>query len=332
MSDSVKDGNGTDPEQLIQIPGFLSECGSGIAPASCSICELYCETSAMLCGECSGQSCTGQCFSSECGSCQSCQTTCQKSCQNCEGSACQSSCQSSCQRSCQGCESACEKAAQTVKPSFYISGIGSNSVTVYVEHGSGYSKFRVFVRYKDGNTALWDKWVSKTSNFSYTVTGLSPGMDYVINVGYAVDTSASSVDGWCGSLEFTTDRLSIEPWAWTDSNGSATAAQTKDAYSSVTGKKQTSGFSYLVWNDLIDKVKEVLDATENSWSNQYLSYSSTRMTSSDRTLTAARFNSLRFNIGSYAATGIGDVSRGDTVYGYYFTTLTSSLNQWINSL
>lgn len=83
---------------------------------------------------------------------------------------------------------------------------------------------------------------------------------------------------------------------------------------------------------MCDKVKEVLDAIGASWDSQYASYSSTRMSSSDKALTARRFNSLRYNIGSYYPTGINEVSRGDTVYGWYFITITNSLNMWISSL
>lgn len=53
------------------------------------------------------------------------------------------------------------------------------------------------------------------------------------------------------------------------------------------------------------------------------------MTSSDKTLTAARFNSVRYNIGAHYSTGISEVASGDPVLGSYFTTLTTKLNEWI---
>ena len=83
---------------------------------------------------------------------------------------------------------------------------------------------------------------------------------------------------------------------------------------------------------MCDKVMEVLDAIGDSWNNHYASYNSTRMTSSNKTLTAARFNSLRYQIGSHESTEINEVSAGDTVYGWYFTTLANKLNSWINSI
>ena len=50
----------------------------------------------------------------------------------------------------------------------------------------------------------------------------------------------------------------------------------------------------------------------------------------DKTLTAERFNSLRFNIGIFLSTGIPEVSSGDIVLGSYFLTLADSLNAWID--
>ncbi len=121
-------------------------------------------------------------------------------------------------------------------------------------------------------------------------------------------------------------------WSWTASNGSATDTQTQNAYAAVTNKTAVTNFSYLVWNDMVDKVKAVLDSTGESWSTNFATYAETRMSSSDKAITAKRFNSLRFNIGSHSSTGITDRAKGDYIYGWYFTTLASSLNSWINSI
>ena len=114
------------------------------------------------------------------------------------------------------------------------------------------------------------------------------------------------------------------------SNGDASSSQTKSAYNAVTSKGETSDFSYKVWNDLVNKVNEVQKEKGKSWSNEYATYSNTLMSSSSTTLTANRFNSLRYNIGKYHSTGISEVNTGDIVYGSYFITLTNKLNEWIN--
>lgn len=140
-------------------------------------------------------------------------------------------------------------------------------------------------------------------------------------------TSWSTAQSTTGSYSVP-KKITVEKWSWTSSNGSAGDSQTSAAYSAVTGKGKLSNFSYLVWNDLCDKVKEILDSLGRSWDTTYASYSATRMTSSDKKLTAVRFNSLRRNVStSYSA-----VSRGSTVYGSYFTGLASQINSWIDSL
>lgn len=156
----------------------------------------------------------------------------------------------------------------------------------------------------------------------------------------------------CFNLTITPpEKPAVTAWSWDTSNGSATVMQTSDAYIAVTNKGYTSDFSYKVWNDLVDKVKDVADygdgwyTTTYNGDTTYLSYDDTLMTSDDKNITAARFNALKFNIGSrngskytdssgniQSGTGISDVSRGDVIYGWYFTRLTESLNNVIKSL
>lgn len=124
----------------------------------------------------------------------------------------------------------------------------------------------------------------------------------------------------------------IDYWYWDSSNGSATTAQTKRAYAAITGYGATTDFSYKVWNDLVDKIYEAKQAAGFSWNAKYASLSDTKMSSSDKVLTATRFNSARYNVGIHVSTGITDVYSGDPVYGWYFETITDSLNEWIASI
>lgn len=165
-----------------------------------------------------------------------------------------------------------------------------------------------------------------SSGGDYTFTKLDPGTSYDISV-------SITAPGWTITVEIDgtieTEGVSVEPWSWNASNGNASASQTRSAYNAVQNEGALSNFSYLVWNDMVDKVKEIQSAKGVSWRENYASYSSTRMSSSDKALTARRFNSLRFNIGYYYSTGIEEVSKGDTVYGWYFTTLADCINSWI---
>lgn len=165
-----------------------------------------------------------------------------------------------------------------------------------------------------------------SSGGAYTFKGLNAGTSYDISV-------SITAPGWTITVELDTsaetDAASIDPWSWSASNGSASASQTKAAYSAIRNKGSLSDFSYLVWNDMVDKVKEILDATGDIWNSRFASYSATRMSSSDKKLTATRFNSLRYNIGLRYSTGIDTVYSGDIVYGWYFTTLANCINNWI---
>ena len=143
---------------------------------------------------------------------------------------------------------------------------------------------------------------------------------------------------------------SIIPWSW------EATEQRQTALYALENNGNIEDFKYQVWNDLVDKVMEAINTdtvngiewytSTNGGNTTYLSYDATRMTDSDRYITAARFNALKFNIGcregaSYidpstqstmTGTGISDVSKGDIIYGWYFIRLTESLNNWINSL
>lgn len=166
---------------------------------------------------------------------------------------------------------------------------------------------------------------------AYTFTGLRPGYQYHIEA--VVDASGWAEPSTFSVWEYTDEEvISVDPWDWSSSNGSASASQTQRAYDALFDHGNVSDFSYLVWNDLCDKVMEVLDAIGDSWDSSYASFSSTKMTSSNKTLTARRFNSLKTNIDNYENVAIDTVYTGDTVYGWYFTTTVNALNRWINGL
>lgn len=164
-------------------------------------------------------------------------------------------------------------------------------------------------------------------SLTVTISGLTPGTEYAIN--YRGVNSAGN-NSYMSTPLYVTTLSSVKKWNWGLSNGNASANATTTAYYAVTGKGLTSDFSYLVWNDMVDKVQEILTAKDLSWNSSFLSISATKMSSWDKTLTADRFNSLRYNIGLHYSTGINTVSKGDTVYGWYFTTLTNCMNNWID--
>lgn len=139
--------------------------------------------------------------------------------------------------------------------------------------------------------------------------------------------------------------MAMTPWSWTSSNGTATAAETIRAYMALTGKMNTTNFSYKVWNDLISKINAVNSALGRSWKTEYETYQKTRATGTYDTLTAEKFNSARYNTnypswrwaydtefeGFTGRTDMKGVSlygetAADTVFGAYILELVKSLN------
>lgn len=189
-------------------------------------------------------------------------------------------------------------------------------VTFYVA-GSQVSSFTFAGVPSSGTT----KWMTKT--------GLKPGTRYSVSI-----EAEDLVTGWSNSWSdrVTTDKILVSAWSWSSSNGTASASQTKAAYTALTNNGSTSDFSHLVWNDMCSKVIEIENAAGLTWSTKYASYADTKMSSSDKVLTATRFNSLRYNIGRSYSTGINEVASGDTVYAWYFTTLARCMNEWIDQI
>lgn len=175
-----------------------------------------------------------------------------------------------------------------------------------------------------------------------TFRNLKPGSSYHI-MSEVTGTGA----GWEGvsiidDAVYSTDdaTATLAPWSWEHANVAthsgattqASDAQTRAAHTAITTKGPLSNFSWLVWNDLVNYFVEVMWAAGGTWSDSYAWYDNTKMTSGDRRMTAARFNSLRYNIDLLYSTNIPPVSKGDKIYGWYFTRLADCINGIISSL
>lgn len=238
---------------------------------------------------------------------------------------------------------------------FYTMKSGSN--TYYYSLGS--ASVSVVYEEPEPTTVTATKRVYLNGTYSSSVTqgGLYPGGTFTPSShapsapsGYTIekimygsqDVTTGSIT--CPSSDFTLDYYyissAVDLWDWAASNGEASAAQTAAAYAAVTGGGSCAGFNYLVWNDMCDKVQEVIDALGSSWvthdnntGEDLPNLASTKMTSSDKTLTAKRYNALRLNVGSRYSTGIASVSAGDSVSGQtHFVTLMRKVNEWIASI
>ena len=128
----------------------------------------------------------------------------------------------------------------------------------------------------------------------------------------------------------------ISKFSWFKSNGSATADETQKAYNAVTNKGYISDFSYKVWNDMVDKLVEINDYQGWEWLNYVCSLEETKMTSTDKKMTAKRYNSFLYNIkfSGGTTTNYSDLKRtpGDDILGSYFTDIVNYLNHIIDNL
>ena len=201
----------------------------------------------------------------------------------------------------------------------------SKTITVEINDSGGYTYFQ-FDLYDSTGTQIIQGALSTTKKKDFT--GLTHNTSYIVKCYYSTNSYSSQ-----GPIQSTvkTLKLTVVPWDWHSSNGNATALHTSTAHSAITNKGDMSNFSYIVWNDMCNKVYNTIEAANNgypNWDVTILSYNDTLMSSVDKTLTAKRFNSLKNNIKSV---GIVDVNTGDIVYGSYFITMMTQLNNWIST-
>lgn len=174
-----------------------------------------------------------------------------------------------------------------------------------------------------------------SDSFSVYFSGLKAETDYewVAQFGYTPPGgSLEWLDDYTIYGSFTTEskpKADIEPWDWDYSS-----AGTK-AYNACANKGLISDFKYTVWNDMVDKVSEILDYIGEWWDTTYAGLEDTKMTSSDKVMTAVRFNSLRNNIRlnySVSATRYPLAVKGNAIMGSYFITIGEVINEWIDEL
>ena len=312
----------TNNETLIEIPSFLStanysvslkavDCGSCQSTVEscgsrehgpCSSCEGFCENS--QCGPCeTGED--GPCIGGQCGNSGEWCGGCEDGCQDC-----QTSCQNSCQNG-QGVKVTCTKI------SYFYNNTKDVLLDTTTETEGGLTPGRVYTP----SEHMPDYDSKKYSLYKVVYSGITL-------------SATSSIT--CPSSSFTLYYYfyytGIDKWSWTSSNGSATDEETQAAYYAIMKKGLTSKFSHRVWNDMVNKVKAVLDRIGNPWNATYATHADTLMSDSDTVLTATRFNSLRHVIGIYYSTGISEVAKGDPVLGSYFIILAKSLNGWIDNV
>ena len=102
-------------------------------------------------------------------------------------------------------------------------------------------------------------------------------------------------------------------------------------------EEPAENFPHEVWNDIVNKVQEALDASGLSWERSSsqgatLSRSGCLMSSGDTLLTAAMYNSVKYQIGQGNGSDGIYVDSEDEFTWSHIESLTDYLNLWIESI
>lgn len=209
---------------------------------------------------------------------------------------------------------------------FYIALRHSSFSFEVARNQDGYQYFEY--RLTDSNGVTHSS--GKLTSTSYSCGGLQENSTYTVSV----LVSKSSSGPWSKMTRtFTTTSLTL--WSWEQSNGYlsnlsgyASAEQTKKAYKAITTQGLLSDFSYLVWNDMVNKVYQIKFELDTVWDSTYASYESTKMSVWDKAVTSKRIRSLYINIGAT----IEKANAGDPIAGGIFEVATFWINYIISSI
>lgn len=210
----------------------------------------------------------------------------------------------------------------------YSYSVTDTSITIVISGlVAGTSKYRFFcyILNDDGTRTdvLNSKTETATSGTETCTISRNPKLSYIINV--AVDGStmtASTIEA---------EAINVEPWSWFAST------ERENFYNVLYGNlpAESRYLSHNVWNDLVDKVYELIVATNSNyggqWNQYYISTPEGAHVSRGETLSALKFNATRLNLDLVQDTGIDTVSRNDPILPSYFITLTDVINDVIEN-
>ena len=95
-----------------------------------------------------------------------------------------------------------------------------------------------------------------SSGGRYSFTSLESGTSFSIKASISspnMDTKTFTATAYTDEPE-----IQVSEWTWDSSNGSASSAETRASYNALFNNGLVSDFSYRVWNDMCDKVYEVI--------------------------------------------------------------------------
>lgn len=184
----------------------------------------------------------------------------------------------------------------------------SNSITIDVSATDSGSGQNGFMFYLDNSLKGAEYGIA----FTYTFDNLNKGQQYKVGVRAYDNVFNISSQVY---QNITTESDSPNNWFWTT-----------DETNAFNNKGLITKLTWGRWNEFLDRVEDFVTYYNGKYGTSVPSVLSHKMTSGDRTLTATRFNGVRFSIGSMNSTGITDRVSGDLVLGSYFITLSQKLN------
>lgn len=201
-------------------------------------------------------------------------------------------------------------------PTYNSHNISTSSV--YLKWNAPTSAEYYWCYYKKASSSTWISVGTKVYNTYYTFTGLDQDTSYNFRVKALRDTSGGTLgsDGLERTYRTLIGYQRPSNWTWTSSELNA-----------FNNRGPVSTLTYLRWNSFLDRVDEFISYYNTRYGTSVPSVSGYKMTSSNKTLTSARFNGVKFSIGSMNSTGITDRYPGQTVMGWYFTRLSDSINE-----
>lgn len=198
--------------------------------------------------------------------------------------------------------------AKPVITSLVAQNITKKSAEIYCQSLYG-NRYDISI-YNSSMSSLIDR-VTGDTDGRHTFYGLKASTTYLARVtAYSGDNISEVWDRYFTTLS------NVRPLNWWWSNSARNA---------FTNKGFTNEVSYTEWNDFVQRVEDFHLWYWNAIEDPS-GIKNAKMSSSDKTLYASKFNLVRSAIGAMNATGITDRVKGDTVTGNYFLVLENRMN------
>lgn len=202
-------------------------------------------------------------------------------------------------------------------PSIYSTNVTNNSIRINLNSIVGDWSYVEIYRSNNVGTLLGTATINKSGQ-QYVDYNITADTKFTARAFLTIGSTSIRSVYISNEISFT---AVTKPTAWTWSTDELNAFNNKGA---------TSTLTYDKWNSFIDKIIEFRNyknmPTTVVINGTTYNITTAQMASSNKTLTALRFNIARQAIGEMYATGVLSVSKGDTVFGSYFIIIASSLN------